>query len=70
MVFKPLPGQLAGVLGVIILLKDNVIHLFSMELQAILELILHDLSVQLCIHLALNPACISYALPEHASPHH
>src|SRR3954466_2631159 len=58
MVFKPLGGLLGLVFGVIILLKNNISHLLTPILKTLLEFILQNLSVELCIH--IPPLPMSY----------
>src|SRR3954466_4613648 len=64
-VFKPLGGLLGLVFGVIILLKNTISHLLTPILKALLEFILQNLSVELCIHshqscIHILPLPISY----------
>ena len=68
--FKPLFRLFASVLGVIILLKDNVIFGFVVQLDACLKFIIQDLHIKVPIYLPINLACISNPLPCHTSPHH
>ena len=70
MVLKPLFGLFSSVLGVIILLKDNVILGFVVKLDAFLKFFFQDLHIKVPIHLPINLACIPNLLPCHASPHH
>ena len=70
MVIEPSLGQFAGVLGVIVLLKNNIIWSFIIKLQRLLQFILQDGAVKLCIHLSFNPSGIFSTFPEHTTPHH
>src|SRR4051794_38573561 len=63
LVFKPLGGLLGLVFGVIILLKNNIGHLLTPILKTLLEFILQNLSVELCIHSPINLA--PYPTPSH-----
>lgn len=67
-VIKPELGPFALVLEVIILLKDDILHRFASILQAFLQFILQNLSVKVCIHLALNPAWIFNSIPLYTAP--
>ncbi|KZT01558.1 uncharacterized protein LAESUDRAFT_796108 [Laetiporus sulphureus 93-53] len=58
MVFEPILGLLAGVLGVIVLLEHHILHSFASILQAILQLILQNADIKVCIHPAINIAGI------------
>src|SRR3954464_6706739 len=70
MVFKPLGGLLGLVFGVIILLKNNISHLLTPILKTLLEFILQNLSVELCIYSSVNLASISCPFPCHTPPHY
>ncbi|KZT01663.1 uncharacterized protein LAESUDRAFT_795612, partial [Laetiporus sulphureus 93-53] len=70
MVFEPILGLLAGVLGVIVLLKHHILHSFTSILQAILQLILQNADIKVCIHPAINLAGIPHTIPAHTAPHH
>ena len=49
-------GLLTGVLGVIVLLENDIVDIVVPVEEGILQLILHNLHVKVGIHLALNPA--------------
>ena len=70
MVNKPLLGSPTGVLGVIVLLKDNVIWSFAIILQGLLEFILQNLQIQVSIHPTINLASHSNPFQSHTTPHH
>src|SRR5882724_11681200 len=70
MVLEPCLSPLASVLGVIVLLKDNILRSFSPMLQAILQVLLHNAHIKVCIHPSINPACKSNTFPAHTAPHH
>jgi hypothetical protein len=55
MILEPLFGKFGGVLGVIVLLENNVLGSLVVIMQGLLELILQNGCVELGIHLALNP---------------
>ena len=54
MVFEPGFGLLAGVLGIVVLLEDNVIGGLAPILKAILQCILQDADIEVGVHLALD----------------
>ena len=70
MVIEPSLGKFAGMLGVIVLLENDIIWSFIIKLQRLLQFILQDGAVKLCIHLSFNPSGISNAFPKHTTPHH
>ena len=70
MVNKPLLCPPTGVLGVIILLKDNVIWSFLIILQGLLKFILQDLYVEVSVHLTIHLASHPNTIPSHTAPHH
>ena len=69
-VFEPVLGLLAGVLGVVVLLENNVGVGFSIIVKGFLKLILHDGYREVSIHLTLNHGCISNPILPHTAPHH
>src|SRR5882724_805612 len=70
MVFKPVSGLMGLVLWVIVLLEDDPGGIFVIVGNTVLEFILQDLGVELCIHPPINLACIPNSLPQHAAPDH
>jgi len=70
MVFEPSGGLFACVLGVIILLKDNVILGFVVKLDTFLELFIQKLDGKVSIHPPINPASISHPFPHHTALYH
>src|SRR5450432_2931660 len=70
MVLEPSLGLLAGVLGVIVLLENDIIGGFVVEVDAGLKIVLQDLDVEVSIHPPINFDCISSPLPHHTAPHH
>src|SRR3979490_2053458 len=70
MVRKPLGGLLACVLGVIILLENDVNRIFTIILQASWKIFIQNLSVQLPIHPPINFDSISRSFPQHTTPHY
>src|SRR5947207_2345112 len=70
MVFKPSSGFIALAFGVIVLLEDDAGKVLVIESKAFLKFILHDLGVELPIHLSINLASILNSLPQHTAPHH
>src|SRR5260370_27556666 len=70
MVFEPGLGLPAGVLGVIVLLEHHITWGFAIILEGSLEIILHNLAVEVSIHPPINLACISWPFPGHTAPHH
>src|SRR6266436_10093432 len=70
MVFEPSGGLFACVLGVIILLKGNVILGFVVKLDTFLEFFIQNLDVKVSIHPPIHPASILYPTPSHIiQPH-
>jgi hypothetical protein len=69
-VLKPTLGLLAGVLGVIVLLEDDITCGFAKVSDAFLKVLLQDLEVEVPIHPPINFACILNTIPQHAAPHH
>ena len=70
MVFEPGFGLLAGVLGIVVLLEDNVIGGLAPILKAILQCILQDADIEVGVHLALNLHHVSRPLPPKTAPEH
>src|SRR3954452_19984036 len=70
MVREPLGGFLASMFGVIILLINNISWSFPIILQALLKVIIQNLSVKVRIHPPFNPAHVSWSLPQHTAPYH
>src|SRR3954465_7619901 len=70
MVFKPFLGPFGGVLGVIILLEDEVAGVEVIVFQSLEDMILRNLSIELCIHLAFYPAHQTHTSSCHAAPNH
>jgi hypothetical protein len=70
MLLEPFPGFFGGVLGVIVLLEDDIFHLLAMISQALLELIFQDLHIKVCIHCAFNSGGKANPFPQHAAPYH
>ena len=54
--FEALFGFLTGVLRVIVLLENDIINIVVPVEEGILQLILHNLHIEVSIHLALGPA--------------
>jgi uncharacterized membrane-anchored protein YitT (DUF2179 family) len=65
MIYKPLGGLLAGVFGVIVLLKYGSTLGFSIISDTILKFFIKDLDIEVPIHLSINIVSISSALPYH-----
>jgi hypothetical protein len=70
MVLKPSLGLLAGVLGVIVLLEDDITCRYPIMAEAGLKVLLQNLGVKVPIHLPINPASIPRSIPQHAAPDH
>src|SRR5215471_17420893 len=70
MVFKPSLGLLAGVLGVIVLLEDDITCRFPIIAKAGLKVLLQNLDVKVPIHPPINLAGIARSIPQHAAPDH
>ena len=70
MVLEPVLSLFTGMLGVIILLEDNISGGFVVIVERFLKLLIQDGTVELCIHLPFSPSCIPNAFPEHTAPHH
>src|ERR1700738_4129466 len=70
MVFKPSLGLFAAMLGVIVLLEDDIIYRMTIMVEAGLKVLLQNLDVKVPIHLSINPASIPNSIPQHASSHH
>src|SRR4029078_4920078 len=70
MILEPSFGYSTGMLWIIILLEDNVVRSIPIILQAILEIILHDLHIEWTIHPSINLDSISNSIPEHTPPYH
>jgi hypothetical protein len=70
MVLKPSLSLLAGVLGVIVLLEDDITCIFAKVVEAFLKVLLQDLDVEVPIHPPINPSCIPNSIPQHAAPDH
>src|SRR5229473_3700394 len=70
MVFKPFGGFLAGVLGVIILLENDVVLGFAIVFNSALNFFIQDLDIKIPIHPSINLASMSNTLPCHTAPHH
>src|SRR5258705_13685675 len=67
MVFEPGLGLPAGVLGVIVLLEHHITWGFAIIIEGSLEIILHNLAVEVSIHPPINLACISWPFPGHTA---
>src|SRR5262245_13201637 len=63
-------GLLTGVLGVIILLKNDITCSLAIIVNAGLKILLQNLGIKLPIHPPINPACKTRSFPQHASPDH
>ena len=70
MVLEPVSGLVAGVLGVVILLKDDVVLGFVVVIDAFLKFILQDLDIKPPIHPPINLACIPNPFPGHSMQPH
>src|SRR6266487_4292313 len=70
MVFKPSLGLLAGVLGVIILLEDDITCRFPIVADDGLNIFLQNLDVEIPIHPPINFSGMPNSIPKHAAPHH
>ena len=70
MLFKPVLGFLAGVLGVIVLLKNDVLRIFTKPVNAFEQIILQNVHIELTIHPPINPAHFSNPIPWHTPPEH
>src|SRR6266550_1546614 len=70
MVIKPLLGLFAGVLGVIVLLKDDIFRFLVIIFKAGLKFILQNVNIQLPIHPPINFASHTRSLPHHTPPYH
>ena len=70
MILEPISGLLAGVLGVIVLLKDDVFWSLAIILQGILELLLQNLDIEVSIHPTINLTSQSNTIPCHTPQHH
>src|SRR4051812_34880123 len=70
MVFKPSLSQCRAVLGVTILLENDVVGSFAVKIEAGLKVVIQNPGVELCIHPPINPDCISSPFPHHTAPHH
>ena len=66
-VFK---GLFAGMFGVIVLLKHNIISCFTLILQCLLKFIFHNADIKISIHLSFNSGGISNTISSHTPPHH
>ena len=60
----------ASILGVIVLLKDDVSRIYTIMLQSIEQLILQNLKVMVSIHPTINLGSIANSLSSHTLPHH
>src|ERR1700742_1446447 len=69
-VLEPGFGLFAGVLGIIILLKDDILAPFLEILDGSLKFILQNANIKVSIHPALNPSGIANSFPTHTAPHH
>ena len=67
--FQPLLDHSAGVLGVIILLKDNVRRIETIILQGFLKFIIQNLKVEIPIHPIIHPNSKTNSLSSHMTPH-
>src|SRR5215471_15044982 len=70
MVSKPSLGLLAGVLGVIVLLKDDITCRFPIIIKAGLKVLFQNLEIKIPIHPPINLAGIARSIPQHAAPDH
>src|SRR5215471_19563547 len=70
MVSKPSLGLFAGVLGVIVLLEDDITCRFPIIVKAGLKVLLQNLKIKVPIHLPINLAGIARSIPQHAAPDH
>ncbi len=59
-----------GVLGVIILLKNNICLRFAIILQAGFKVFIQNLYIKLLIHSPINSASIAHSIPQYALLHH
>ena len=69
-IFKPLISSFGCMFGVIVLLKDPFTFWHVQVFKAFLQCILQNLTVLLCIHLALNLYKGPNSIPAYASPYH
>src|ERR1700761_7191847 len=67
---QPFLDLFGGVLGVIILLKDDVRRIKTIMLQGIEQFILQNLKVKVTVHPAINLGSIPNSLPSHTPPNH
>ena len=67
--FQPLLDHSAGVLGVIILLKDNVRRIETIILQGFLKFIIQNLKVEIPIHPIIHSNSKTNSLSSHMVPH-
>ena len=67
---KPLLGLFASVLWIIVLLENNTLGVFVVKLQAWLKVTLQNLSVEVSIHIPINPSSKSRPFPQHTAPNH
>jgi len=57
-------------LGVIILLEDNILAPFLKILDGLLELIIQNANIKVSIHPSINPSGIANSFLAHTAPHH
>src|SRR3979490_2960185 len=69
-VCKPFLGLFAGMLWIIILLKNNVSSSFTIVLQTGLKILLQNLDIEIPIHPSINLDSISWPIPCHTAPNH
>ena len=70
MVFKPFLDLLASVFEVIVLLENNIIYGFDIELQGLLKFVFQYGHVEVPIHPSINLGCIFHLIPSHGTLHY
>src|ERR687885_531705 len=68
--FKTFFGLLACMLGIIVLLKNDIFLSLVIIFKTLLKFFFQNLNIKVSIHLPFNSGCKSWPFPQHTTPHH